>query len=86
MAAVPGHALVTYQFEKSNIKLMAYAHTQRAKPPYLLVLGGSPGLHAVTGINIQIALWMVWEVLLKVKLIQLAVLTLASTCMLNTQV
>lgn len=51
---------------------------------HLLVLGGSPGLHAVTGLNIQIVLWMVWKVLLKVKLIQLAGLILASNCILNT--
>lgn len=30
---MPGHALITYQFEESNIKLMVYAHTHRAKPP-----------------------------------------------------
>ena len=56
VAAVPGDALVTYEFEESNIKLMAYARTEQ-NCLYLLVLRSrSPGLHAVTVLNTQTVL------------------------------
>lgn len=42
---------------------MAYAHNKQ-KHLYLLVLGGTPGLHAVTTLNAQTLLQMVWKVLL----------------------